>query len=341
MFTKTFMGYAAKAKEQPLEPLFYPPPKLGDQDVRVAVTLCGVCHTDLSAIDDYYRITDYPFVPGHEIVGIVSEVGKNPNGLKEGDRVGIGWQGRSCGKCEWCKLGEVHLCLDIVKSATWVPYGGFSTSVVVDSRFAYPLPPALSSEMVAVLMCAGITVFTPLLAYAGKSPQKLGIIGVGGLGHLAIQFAHALGYEVTAISTSPEKKAEAVGFGADQFLLLDDQAGLDEAEFYFDLLLCTVPGEMEWEPVLDTLKKRGRMILVGFPRMSFKTRDLLSHELSITGSFLGNHDAMREMLTFAAAQKIAPKVELMPMSQVNEALQKVKENRARYRVVLINDIPET
>ncbi len=340
MFTKTFMGYAAKAKGQPLEPLFYPPPRLGEQDVRVAVTHCGVCHTDISAIDDYYRITDYPFVPGHEIVGVVSEVGKNPNGLKEGDRVGIGWQGRSCGKCEWCKLGEVHLCLDIVDGATWVPYGGFSSSVVVDSRFAYPLPSAFPSEMAAVLMCAGITVFTPLLAYAGKSPQKLGIVGVGGLGHLAIQFAHALGYEVTAISTSADKKTEAVGFGADQFLLLDDQAGLDEAEFYFDLLLCTVPGDMEWEPVLDTLKKRGRMVLVGFPRMSFKTRDLLSHELSITGSFLGNHDAMREMLTFAAAQKIAPKVELMPMSQVNEAIQKVKENRARYRVVLVNDIPE-
>jgi uncharacterized zinc-type alcohol dehydrogenase-like protein len=338
MSSAKIMGYAAMAKGQILQPFYYETPILGEHDVRVAVTHCGVCHTDLSAIEDYYDITDYPFVPGHEIVGHVSEIGKNPNGLKEGDRVGIGWQGRSCGKCEWCQRGEVHLCIKIVSDATWVPYGGFASSVIADSRFAYPLPAELPSEMAAVLMCAGITVFAPLQKYAGKEPQKVGVIGVGGLGHLAIQFAHALGNEVTAISTSPEKKTEAMTFGADKFLLWDGCALLREVEYYFDALLVTVPGDMNWESMLEILKKRGTLILVGFPQISLKPIDLVAHELSITGSFLGNHTAMRDMLSFAAENLIAPKIELMPMSQVNDALRRVKENKARYRVVLANDI---
>ncbi len=333
------MGYAALAKGQPLQPHHYEPPKLGENDVRVAITHCGVCHTDLSAIEDYYDITDYPFVPGHEIVGHVSEVGKNPNGLKEGDRVGIGWQGRSCGKCEWCQRGEVHLCIKIVSGATWVPYGGFASSVIADSRFAYPLPAELPSGHAAVMMCAGVTVFSPLQRFASNEKQKVGVIGVGGLGHLAIQVARALDNEVTAISSSPEKQAEAIAFGADKFLHWDGHALMRDVEYYFDILLVTVPGEMNWESMLEILRKRGRLILVGFPQIKLKPIDLVAHELSITGSFLGNQETMREMLSFTAEKKITPQIELMKLSQVNEALQRVKENKARYRVVLENDIP--
>ncbi|MEE9539946.1 MAG: alcohol dehydrogenase catalytic domain-containing protein, partial [Candidatus Thorarchaeota archaeon] len=147
MSSSKVLGYATRAVGQPLEPFTYEPPKLGEHDVRVSVTHCGVCHTDIHAIDDYYGITTFPFVPGHEIVGYVSAVGRAASGLKEGDRVGIGWQGRSCMQCEWCLQGEEQLCLDIVPSGTWVPYGGFSSSVLVDSRFAYPLPDAMSSEV--------------------------------------------------------------------------------------------------------------------------------------------------------------------------------------------------
>ena len=333
----TIMGYAARAVGQPLEPFHYQSAELGDQEVQVSITHCGVCYTDIHGIDDYYGITTYPFVPGHEIVGYVSAVGRAVSSLKEGNRVGIGWQGRSCMQCEWCLQGEEQLCLDIVRSGTWVPYGGFSTSVVVDSRFAYPIPEAMPSEVAAVLMCAGVTVYSPLRSYAAGSSQKVGVIGVGGLGHLAIQFAHALGHEVTALSSSPEKKEQALAFGADHFIVAGDPATMRQADYYFDLLLCTAHGEINWESLLMTLRKTGKLILLGFPNVALNSTDLVAHQLSITGSFLGNRATMQEMLSFAQVHRIVPTVELMPMTQVNEAIQKVKENRARYRIVLVND----
>lgn len=335
------LGYAAKAVGQQLEPMTFKQPKLGVHDVRVSITHCGLCHTDIHAIDNYYGITTYPFVPGHEIVGYVSDVGSAVSELKEGDRVGIGWQGRSCMKCEWCLQGEEQLCLDIVDSGTWVPYGGFSSSVLVDSRFAYLLPDAMPSEVAAVLMCAGIAVYSPLRLHAKQSPQKIGVIGVGGLGHLALQFAHALDYDVTAISSSLEKKQQALAFGAEHFISSDDKTSLRQAEFGFDLLLCTASGKIDWEPLLNTLKKNGTLVVVGFPDVSFNSTDLVAHQLSIAGSFLGTPAKMREMLSFAQDQDIMPKVELMPMTEVNEAIQRVRENKARYRIVLHNDTANT
>ncbi|MFW9856645.1 MAG: NAD(P)-dependent alcohol dehydrogenase [Candidatus Thorarchaeota archaeon] len=334
------LGYAAKAIGQPLEPFTYEQPKTDAHDILVSVTHCGLCYTDIHAIDDYYGITTFPFVPGHEIVGYVSAVGRAVSNLKEGDRVGIGWQGRSCMKCEWCLQGEEQLCMDIVSSGTWVPYGGFSSSICVDSRFAYPIPDAMPSEVAAVLMCAGITVYSPLRSYSAHQGKKIGIIGVGGLGHLALQFARALNYEVTAISSSPDKKDQALAFGADHFLVSDDQTSMQRAGFVFDLLLCTAHGKINWEVLLSTLKKNGRLILTGFPDMTFNPTDLVAHQLSVTGSFLGNRVTMREMLSFAQEHTIVPKVELMPMTKVNEAIRKVKENKARYRIVLYNDIGE-
>jgi uncharacterized zinc-type alcohol dehydrogenase-like protein len=332
----TIHGYAAMARGKPLRRLSYKAPKLGKHDVRVSVTHCGVCHTDVSAIDDYYKITTYPFVPGHEIVGYVSEKGRAVSGLKEGDRVGVGWQGRSCMKCEWCRIGQEQLCYDIVEGATWLPYGGFSDSVVVDDRFAYPLPKAMRPEVAAVLLCAGITVYSPLRTYVKGSVRKIGVAGIGGVGHLAIQFAHAFGCEVTAISSSPKKKKEALGFGADHFIDANDRDALRKVEFGFDLLLCAASGGVNWERLLETLKKKGRLVLLGFPTVALHPRDLVSHEISITGSFIGNHAAMKETLKFAQAHGIKPKVELMPMSQVNKAIQRVRENKARYRIVLVN-----
>jgi len=335
-FASTIHGYAASAPGKPLKPYTYKAPKLGEHDVRISVTHCGVCHSDVSAIDDYYGITKYPFVPGHEVVGFVSEVGKAATVIKEGDRVGVGWQGRSCMKCEWCLSGEEHLCMDIVKSATWDPYGGFSSSIVVDGRFAYHLPQAMRPEVAAVLLCAGVTVYSPLRTYAKGSASKVGIVGVGGLGHLAIQFAHALGFEVTAISSSPKKKEEALAFGADHFIDSNDPDGLRRVEFEFDLLLCTASGGVNWYALLETLKKKGKLILVGFPAIALRPIDLVAHELSITGSFVGNRKTMKETLMFAQAHGITPKVELMSMSQVNKAIQRVRENKARYRIVLVN-----
>jgi len=323
---------------QPLKRFTYDPPELGVKDVRVSVSHCGICHTDIQAIDEFYDINyKYPFVPGHEIVGYVSEVGSEVSSLKVGDRVGIGWQGRSCMQCEYCLKGEEQLCMDIVDSATWIPYGGFSSSVVVDHRFAYPLPKAMPSEAAAVLMCAGITVYVPLSAYSGQPSQKLAIMGVGGLGHLAIQFAHALGYEVTVFSSSPDKQEQALAWGADAFIVSSDRDGFRKHIFYFDLVLCTATGQIDWNILLNIPKKAGRIVLVSFPDMTMNPTDLVAHNLSITGSFLGNRATMREMLAFAQANHITPMVETMPMTQVNEAMQRVKENKARYRIVLVNE----
>ncbi|HEX7950821.1 MAG TPA: NAD(P)-dependent alcohol dehydrogenase [Candidatus Limnocylindrales bacterium] len=330
----TTIGWAALGKGQALEPHAFPVPVLGDNDIRVRVSHCGVCFTDIQAIDDFYGITAFPFVPGHEIVGYVEAIGDRVTELKEGDRVGVGWQGRSCGQCEWCALGEEHLCRDIADAGTWERHGGFGETVTVDAAFAYPLPTALRSELAAVLMCAGVSVYAPLRRYASEANGRIAIFGIGGLGHLAVQFAHALGYEVTAFSSSPAKKHEALGFGADRFVVVGERDRMRPFDYAFDVALCTAHGAFDWEEVMDTVVKRGRLVLIGFPDMSLDPTDLVAHELSISGSFIGNHATMREMLSFATAHDIAPQVEHLPMSQVNEAIERLKANQVRYRMVL-------
>lgn len=337
MANSTVRGYAAKALSLSLEPFAYKLPGLGDHDVRVTVTHCGLCHTDIQAIDDYYGITTFPFVPGHEIVGHVSAIGPKVEGLRQGDRVGIGWQGRSCGKCEWCLRGETQLCMEIEDTTVMVPYGGFSSSVIADYRFVYPLPQAMPSEFAAVLMCAGLTVYSALSAHVTNPGLKVAIVGIGGLGHLAIQFAHAFGCEVTAISSSPTKKEQALGFGAKHFLDVNDNVNMRKVDFGFDLLFCTTNADVPWEALLMTLKKRGKFVLLGFPDVEFNSTDLVAHDLALVGSLIGNPTTMRSMLSFAQDHDIAPMVELMPMSQVNDAIQKLKGNQARYRIVMFNE----
>ena len=338
MNNSTISGFAALEKGAALTPYQFEPPPLGEHDVRIAVTHCGLCATDIQAIDDYYDITDYPFVPGHEVVGNIIEVGAEVSPARVGQRVGVGWQGRACGDCDWCRQGLVHLCQDVVRNASWKPNGGFSTAISVNEDYAYPIPDGMPSADAAVFMCAGITVFTSLVNQRGSHPQRIGIAGVGGLGHLAIQYARKLGYEVTAISTSSSKKEEALALGAQRFLQINDRDDERQYGYYFDLILCTAHGSPDWVALLEILKKRGRLILTGFPDMDFRPIDLVAHELSIIGSFLGTPADMRAMLRFSVENGITPMVETMPLSAVNEAIQKVRENRARYRVVLYNDL---
>ena len=334
-------GYAAKTQGAALEPFAYEPRRLKDTEVRVAVTHCGLCASDVQGIEDHYGISTFPFVPGHEIVGRVSEVGSAVHGLRVGDRVGVGWQGRACGKCEQCLRGDVHLCRDIDVCGVWYPYGGFSTTVPVDERFAFRLPDALPDEHAAALMCAGMTVYNALRPMASASSRKVGVVGVGGLGHLAIQFAHALGCEVTALSTSSSKREEALGFGADRFVLLGDKDEMKKLGTSLDLILYTGSAQVDWTRLILSLRWKGRLVMAGFAPVpvSFDPLEVVARELSITGSFLARPEVTREMLAFAQAQGIRPKVELMPMDRVNEAIQKVRENRARYRIVLVNPKP--
>ena len=332
-------GFAAMAKGQQLVPFTYDPPKLKKYEVRVSVTHCGICFSDIHAIDDFYGITPFPFVPGHEVVGYVSEMGSAVKGLRVGDRVGMGWQGRSCMKCEWCLKGEEQLCEHVEKNGVWEPHGGFASSITADGRFVYRLPRGMLSEVGAVLLCAGVTVYSPLRRFKAGPSHKVCVVGIGGLGHLAIEFAHALGCEVTAISSSPGKKEQALKFGADDFVLAGDNDRIKQLYYNFDLVLYTGHAEIDWTRVLWTVNTNGRLVMMGFPpaSVSMDLMELVVHQQSVTGSFLGSRAMMKEVLSFAQAHKIAPMFELMPMAQVNQAIQKVKDNKARYRVVLVND----
>jgi len=336
MSTQKGSGYAALAVGQELEPFEYTLPMLRENELRVQVTHCGLCHTDIQAIDDYYGITTFPFVPGHEIVGFVSETGKEVTGFREGDRVGIGWQARSCGKCEWCLRGIPRMCEQVENNTVMVPYGGFSNSVVADQRFVYSLPDGMPSETAAVLLCAGLSVFSPLQTLLQEPGLTVAVSGIGGLGHLALQFAHQMGCDLTAISTSPGKKEQALAFGADHFIDSADRSAMQTAHFSFDLLICPANNTVDLGALLKTLKRQGRLILLGFPDVDFNSTDLVAHELTISGSLLGDPPTMRAMLDFASDHQISPMIEQMTMSRVNEAIRRVRENKARYRIVLAN-----
>jgi uncharacterized zinc-type alcohol dehydrogenase-like protein len=335
--TKKITGYAALEQGAALVPFSYDPLPLKANEVRIDITHCGLCGTDVQGIDNYYGIVDYPFVPGHEIVGHISEVGSAVSPSRLGQRVGVGWQGRACGHCEWCDKGDVHLCMDVADNGSWTPYGGFSTSVAVEEGFAYPLPEGMSSEVAAVMMCAGITVFSALHKYYSAPGLRLGIVGIGGLGHLALQFARAMGYEVTALSSSPQKQAEALTMGAECFIAVSDEVSLGKVADYFDILYVTTHGGVAWEEMMGSLKRKGKLLLSGFPDLSLDSVDLVAHELCIEGSFLGTQQDMCDMLAFAQTHAIQPILEIYPMSQVNQAIEKLKHHEVRYRIVLLND----
>jgi uncharacterized zinc-type alcohol dehydrogenase-like protein len=329
-------AFAAKAPGQHLEPFSYDLPPLGAHDVEIAVSHCGICHSDIHMIDNDWKISRYPLVPGHEIVGIVSAAGPAVSQLAKGQRVGVGWQSGSCMECEWCVQGE-ETCCPHQRGTIVERHGGFGEAVRVDGRFAFSLPDKLASETAAPLFCGGVTVYSPLRENA-RPMSRVGVIGVGGLGHMALQFAHAFGCEVTAFSTSPDKKEAARAFGADHFVVSSDSIAMQGVASSFDLLLSAVTVKLDWEGWLKLLRPKGTLALVG---ASPDTIDVLASSLilgkkSIRGSMIGNRATIREMLDFAARHEIKAQTEVMPMSQANAAIERVRNNLARYRMVLRN-----
>ncbi|MDH4157918.1 MAG: NAD(P)-dependent alcohol dehydrogenase [candidate division Zixibacteria bacterium] len=330
-------SYAALMQKKPLEPFQYESKKLGDWDIEVAITHCGICYSDVHLIDNDWGMSTYPLVPGHEIVGTITAVGGKVAGFEKGQRVGIGWQCGACLNCEMCTTGMENLCPEHRDTCVG-NFGGFARSIIVDSRFAYDIPESITSEAAGPLLCGGITVYSPLRHYDVKPSHRVGVIGIGGLGHMALQFANAFGCEVTAFSSSPNKEAEAREFGAHRFIPSADPAELQKAAGSLDFIISTIHGDLNWDAYLATLRPNGKLCFVGVPdsAIAFQAFPLLFGQLSVCASVIGGRAMMKEMLGFAARHHIAPQTEVTPMEQVNEAIRKLKENRARYRIVLKN-----
>lgn len=330
-----FHGYAALAKGQALEPYSFEPAELGPTDVEVTITHCGVCHTDIHLIDNDWGNSRYPIVPGHEIIGTVAAIGPGVQRLRPGQRVGVGYQADACMECYRCIKGDENLCKRIVRTCVGRP-GGFASSIRVSSHFVFPIPDPLSSEKAAPLLCGGVTVYAPLRHYGINPSMRVGIIGVGGLGHLGIQFASAFGCHVTAFSTTPEKEEEARALGADRFICIRDNAAMAAANDSLDFIVSTVHADLSWMQFVTMLRVDGKLCFVGVPSapVSVPAGLLLSARRSICGSLIGSRAMMHETLEFAARHGIEAKTETMPIAEVNAALDKVRRNRARYRMVL-------
>jgi len=330
-------AYAVPAASKPLEPFEYPSPDLKDNDVEIAIDCCGLCHSDLHMINNDWNNAKYPLVPGHEIVGKIIRKGKSVQRLELGQLVGVGWQCGACLNCEFCLHGDETVCSAKIRTCV-DQYGGFADKILADYHFVYPIPPELDPEEAAPLLCAGITVYTPFRTYEVQAPQSVAVIGIGGLGHLALQFARAFGCNVTAISSSPDKEQEARKFGAQHFLSLQDPAAMKKAANSFDFILSTVPVDLPWTAIGQLMRPRGKLCFVGLPPsdIKFPARLLISGNRCICGSGTGGRTLMAEMLQFSALHKIKAQIEVLPMHKLNEAVLKLKDNKARYRLVMAN-----
>ncbi len=327
-------GYAATAPKKELVEFSYSPGELLPNEVEISITHCGICHSDLHLIDDDWDMSVYPFIPGHEIIGTVSELGSNVKHLKKGDRVGVGWQRSCCMHCRECLSGEDNLCL--LQTATCANnHGGFADKIQINSDFVFLIPQALKSENSAPLLCGGITVYSPFKYYDVKASMRVGVIGIGGLGHLALQFARAFGCEVVAFSSTKSKKDEAIKFGASEFIISNNDfpSSLNHS---FDFLLSTVNADLDWASYMDLLRPNGKLCIVGATPNDIRVPafSLIVGKRSICGSPIGSRALIKEMLEFSSRHKIEAKVELFPLKEVNRAIQKLRENSLRYRAVL-------
>jgi uncharacterized zinc-type alcohol dehydrogenase-like protein len=327
---------AALAKGAALEDFSYQPDELGPNDIEIEISHCGLCHSDIHLIDDSWSRSKYPQVPGHEIVGTVGALGSAVEHLELGQRVGVGWQRSACLECDLCLGGEENLCPR--QQATCMGHhGGLADRIRIDGRFAFALPPELDSAAAAPLLCGGVTVYAPMRRYGIGATSSVAVIGIGGLGHMAIRMLRALGAEVTAFSTSPDKKPEALAMGAHDFASSTDARDIRKHFGRFDLILSTVAARLDWTTYLQTLKANGTLCLLGIPPgmiMQFPPSLLITGQRSITGSDIGGRAVIREMLRFVTRHGVVPQIQRMPMVEANAAVTRLRQNQVRYRLVL-------
>lgn len=337
-------AYAAINEKTPLAPFEFNRREVGEKDILIEILYCGVCHSDIHQARGEWGNSIFPMVPGHEIVGKVAKVGSKVSNYKVGDIAGIGCFVDSCRTCPSCNNGEEQYCQGHVsftyngteRDQKTPTHGGYSSQIVVDEKYALKVSPKLELKAVAPLLCAGITTYSPLRHWKVGPHSKIGILGLGGLGHMGVKFGKAFGAHVTVISTSASKEADAKRLGADDFLLSTDAEAVQKAADRFDLILDTVSAEHDLNSVLSMIKLDGTLVLVGVPPQAPAVHpfSLIPRRRSIAGSMIGGIRETQEMLDFCAEKGIVSDIELIPMSEINNAYARMIKNDVRYRFVI-------
>ena len=333
-------AWAAKEAGGRLEAYEYEPGPLGSEEVEIEVDYCGICHSDLSMLDNEWGISTYPFVPGHEAIGRVVELGDNAQskGLKIGQRVGVGWNAGSCLHCEACLRGEHHLCKRV--QPTIVGHNGaFADRVRAHWVWTVPVPENLDPGAIGPMLCGGITVFAPLLQMNVSPTSRVGVFGIGGLGHMALMFLNAWGCEVTAFSSSPSKVDEAKSLGAHRIASSRKPEEMQALAGHFDYILITANATLDWNSIIAMLAPQGRLHFVGvvLEPVPVHVMHLIGGQKSVSGSPTGSRSHIDCMLQFAQRHGIEPKVEHFPMSRANDAIEHLRNGKPHYRIVLDAD----
>ncbi len=336
-------AYAAQYESAPLTPWQIERRDPGPEDVLIDILYCGVCHTDIHFVRGEWGSSIFPMVPGHEIVGRVSRVGSRVDRFAVGDAVGVGVFVDSCRHCSACESGEEQYCLNgatftynsELKDGRGVTYGGYSKQITTDQNYVVRIPESLPLDAAAPLLCAGITTYSPLRHFGVEPGMKVGVVGLGGLGHMGVKFARALGAHVTVISHTESKRDGAKALGADDFLATTDHASFEDNAGRFDFLLDTVSADHNLSDYLGLLRLDGRMVLVGLPGdLPVAAFALVGKRLSLSGSMIGGIRETQEMLDFCGEHGIVSDIELIPISAIDEAYERMMRSDVKYRFVI-------
>lgn len=336
-------AYAAASPQSPLAPHTIERREPGPKDVLIDIAYCGVCHSDVHQVRDEWGGSIYPMVPGHEIVGTVSQVGPEVTRWKVGDRVGVGCMVDSCRTCDSCKAGEEQFC-ERGMTGTYnsreresrnPTYGGYSTRITVDEAYVVRVPDGLPLDAAAPLLCAGITTYSPMRHFGVKAGDKVAVVGLGGLGHMGVKLAKAMGAHVTVLSHSPSKREDALRLGADDFISTKDPDAFARNVRRFDFILDTVSAEHDYNHYLHMLRRDGTMVLVGLPDpMPLDASSLIMGRRRLAGSLIGGIRETQEMLDFCGEKGVTSDVEVIPIQQINEAYERMVRSDVRYRFVI-------
>ena len=333
-----FNAYAATSADGALAPFSYDPGPLGVDDVEIQVESCGICHSDLSMMRNEWGMTSYPFVPGHEAIGTIVAKGDLVTTLDVGQRVGLGWSSRSCLGCRPCLSGDHNMCNSLEQTIVG-RHGAFADRVRAQASWCLPLPDGLDAAKAGPLFCGGITVFHPLIAFGVKPTDRVGVIGIGGLGHMALKMLRAWGCEVWAFTSSDAKAEEARGFGAHHTANTRDTDRLQQLAGTFDFIISTVNVPLDWADYINALAPKGRLHNVGAvveKPLEIPAFGLIVGQRSVSGSPTGSPSTMALMLDFCARHDIAPQTETFKMADCNDAMAHLEAGKARYRIVLEN-----